>query len=296
MIAKMNLAQVYINSNLPDSAIIVLKELLELNKQLKNIKYADMIYYNLFIAYEKKGDYKSAYAYCNKFIEVNDSIINEVTNKRLLEIQTQYEINLKNEQIKLLVKDKQIAKQKIIILGIGLLLVLITSLYVFVYTRRKTKVKQLLHELEINEAANKIGTKQRELTLKAMQISQQEQSLSYLRDQLENLKNENPVPKKTILDILSGINQQLKQNAFNDFEKYFVEVHPGFYDHLKQKHEDLTQNELKVCALLRLNLNTKQIADITGRSTRSVESTRTCIRKKMGLTLQDNLFDAISKI
>jgi DNA-binding CsgD family transcriptional regulator len=88
----------------------------------------------------------------------------------------------------------------------------------------------------------------------------------------------------------------LKQNAFNDFERYFIEVHPEFYSKLKRKYEDLSQNELRVCALLRLNLSSKQIADITGRSVRSVESTRTSIRKKMGLTLQDNLFEAISAV
>jgi DNA-binding CsgD family transcriptional regulator len=127
-----------------------------------------------------------------------------------------------------------------------------------------------------------------------MQISQQENNLSFLRNQLERFRKEHPEAKETVQDLLSNINLQLKQNAFNDFEKYFIEVHPDFYTKLKNKYEDLSQNELRVCALLRLNLSSKQIADITGRSVRSVEGTRTNIRKKMGLSLQDNLFETIS--
>jgi tetratricopeptide (TPR) repeat protein len=296
MITKLNLAQVHLEAGENDSAIVVLNGLLDLNQQLKSMKYADMIYYNLAYAYELKGDYKSALDYCNRFISVNDSVIQELTNKKLLEMQTKYEVDIKNEQIKLLEKEKQLTQQRYIILAISLLLVVLASLYVIGLKHRKAKEKQLRYESEIQEATDKIGTKQRELTLKAMQISQQENSLSFLRDQLESFNAEHPETQESMQGLLSRINLQLKQNAFNDFERYFIEVHPEFYSKLKRKYEDLSQNELRVCALLRLNLSSKQIADITGRSVRSVESTRTTIRKKMGLTMQDNLFEAISAV
>jgi hypothetical protein len=66
-----------------------------------------------------------------------------------------------------------------------------------------------------------------------MQISQQENNLSFLRNQLERFRKEHPEAKETVQDLLSNINLQLKQNAFNDFEKYFIEVHPDFYTKLK---------------------------------------------------------------
>ncbi|HEX2935235.1 MAG TPA: tetratricopeptide repeat protein [Bacteroidales bacterium] len=296
MITKLNLAQVHLDAGENDSAIVVLKGLLDLNQQLKSMKYADMIYYNLAYAYEQKGDYKSALDYCNRFIMVNDSVVQELTNRKLLEMQTKYEVDIKNEQIKLLEKEKQLTQQRYISLAIGLLLILLVSLYIIGHKHRKAKEKQLRYETEIQEATDKIGTKQRELTLKAMQIAQQENSLSFLRDQLESFNAEHPESQESMQGLLSRINLQLKQNAFNDFERYFIEVHPEFYSKLKRKYEELSQNELRVCALLRLNLSSKQIADITGRSVRSVESTRTNIRKKMGLTLQDNLFEAISAV
>ena len=205
-------------------------------------------------------------------------------------------MDLKNEQITLLLKEKQLVRQKYLIIIISFLLILISGFYVIRYKQKKAKEKQLLLEAELKEANNKVETKQRELTLKAMHISQQGQILSHVKDQLENVKKENPGSKVTILSLLSNINQQLNHNAFNDFEKYFIEVHPKFYDTLKLKYPTLTQNELRVCALLRLNLNSKQIADITGKTNRSVENTRTIIRRKMGLTLQDNLFEKISTI
>jgi tetratricopeptide (TPR) repeat protein len=296
-LAKLCLAKIYVKTNQLDSAIITLKNLLDINnKQLKSIEHANSIYYDLFRIYEKKGDLKLALEYCNLYLPVNDSITKDLNDKKLLEIQTQYEVDLKNEQILLLLKEKQLARQKYFIIVISLLLILISGLYAISYKQKKAKEKQLLLEAELKDAKNKIETKQRELTLKAMHISQQGHILSNVKDQLENVKKENPGSKVTIQSLLSNINQQLNQNAFKDFEKYFIEVHPKFYDTLKLIYPTLTQNELRVCALLRLNLNSKQIADITGKTNRSVENTRTLIRRKMGLTLQDNLFEKISTI
>ena len=300
--ANICLADIYNHANMLDSAIIVLNKAIDMNKQIKNSKFDERIYYTIYQVYEKKGDAKSALAYYKNYIGVNYSINEDLNNKKLLEIQTKYEVNLKNEQIKLLVKEKQLTNHKIIASCIGLFVVIMVVLY---YRYRKAKERKLLreiemnetaykHELELKEASHIVGIKQRELTYKAIHISQQENILSHIRDQLENFKTENSRTKETILSLLSGINQQLKQNAFEDFERYFVEVHPDFFINLKQNYPELSQNELKVSALIRLNLNSKQIANITGKTVRSVDNTRYSIRKKMNLSLQDNLFEIIS--
>jgi tetratricopeptide (TPR) repeat protein len=296
MYANIILAQIYSNTDQIDSTISVLKKTLELNKQVNNIRIYYFAYLDIYEAYEKQGNIRLAFEYFKKYTTFNDSIVKEINNKKLLELQTQYEVGLKNEQIKLLVKDKQLAGQKILILGISLLAILIACLFIIVYKHRKAKEKQLTYELEIKEAAYKIGTKHRELTYKAIHISQQEQMLTHIKEQLEDFRTDNTRVKESVLELLSGINRQMKQNSLEDFEKYFIEVHPEFYNNLNEKFAGLTQNELRICALLKLNLKSKQIADITGKSVRSIETTRTEIRKKMGLALQDNLFEVISKI
>jgi DNA-binding CsgD family transcriptional regulator len=60
---------------------------------------------------------------------------------------------------------------------------------------------------------------------------------------------------------------------------------------LKEKHSTITPNELKLCAYLRMNLSTKEIAQLMGISVRGVEIGRYRLRKKLGIPSETNLFD-----
>ncbi|MFM7984544.1 MAG: helix-turn-helix transcriptional regulator, partial [Candidatus Fonsibacter sp.] len=75
----------------------------------------------------------------------------------------------------------------------------------------------------------------------------------------------------------------------NDFDIRLTSNNEDFFSLLLNKYPDLSPVELKLCAYLRLNPSTKDLALITNRSLRTIESTRTNIRKKMNLTPQENL-------
>jgi DNA-binding NarL/FixJ family response regulator len=116
-----------------------------------------------------------------------------------------------------------------------------------------------------------------------MHLSRQKKHiLSGIKRKLLTINDENPKYKETVNEILSHIDLHLKQNGMEGFEKYFIEVHPEFFNQLKQKYPDLTPGELKICAFVRLNLSSKEIANLTNKSLRSVENSRTTIRKKNG--------------
>ena len=78
-------------------------------------------------------------------------------------------------------------------------------------------------------------------------------------------------------------------SSLSDFREVFGKVYPSFFDHIVERYGDLTPKEMRLCALLRLGLSTKSIADVTFREVRSVESARNRLRKKFGLRQQDNL-------
>ena len=75
----------------------------------------------------------------------------------------------------------------------------------------------------------------------------------------------------------------------NDFDVRLTSNNEDFFSLLLNKYPELSPVELKLCAYLRLNPSTKDLALITNRSMRTIESTRTNIRKKMNLTSQENL-------
>jgi DNA-binding CsgD family transcriptional regulator len=64
----------------------------------------------------------------------------------------------------------------------------------------------------------------------------------------------------------------------------FEQVHESFYKNLLAKHPDLTTREKRLAALLKLNLTSKEIAQITGQTSKSVENARTRLRKKLEIT------------
>ena len=80
------------------------------------------------------------------------------------------------------------------------------------------------------------------------------------------------------------------------FKQNFDRVEEHFFSTLSEKYPDLTASDLKFCALLRLNMSTKEIADALNLSTRGVESARYRLRKKFKLNQGDSLTAFIHSI
>lgn len=82
---------------------------------------------------------------------------------------------------------------------------------------------------------------------------------------------------------------------FNRVVEEFDLVHDDFIKKLRQRFLDLSNNEVLMCAYLKMNLSTKEIAPLLNISVRGVETMRYRIRKKFGLERDDSLTDFINK-
>ncbi|HMZ25607.1 MAG TPA: hypothetical protein PLG24_11720 [Saprospiraceae bacterium] len=80
------------------------------------------------------------------------------------------------------------------------------------------------------------------------------------------------------------------------FSHYFNEVNQGFILRLKEKYPNLTPNDHRLAAYLRMNLSTKDIAALSNISIRGVEGSRYRLRKKMNLENDDNLHEIMNSI
>jgi DNA-binding NarL/FixJ family response regulator len=86
------------------------------------------------------------------------------------------------------------------------------------------------------------------------------------------------------------INKHLSSDKeWKVFEANFDLIHDRFFRNLKERAAQLTPRDLKLCAYLRLNLTTKEIAQLTGNSVRGVEVARFRLRKKLQLAPEQNL-------
>ena len=97
---------------------------------------------------------------------------------------------------------------------------------------------------------------------------------------------------RELLAKLTGI----ADNSTDEFKRTFGEVHPNFYRSLEQQYPDLTARDKRLCGLLYLGLSSREIASITYRELRSVESARNRLRKKLNLDLTTDLTEFLQSI
>ena len=101
---------------------------------------------------------------------------------------------------------------------------------------------------------------------------------------------------RSIRNIISGLEAQLKNNSWTEFEKVFNNIHVGFYKKILDICPELTSSELKIAVLLKLNLNTKEIAAITFKSEAAIKTTRYRLRRKLGIRNEQSLIPYLMQL
>ncbi|MDX1544552.1 MAG: triple tyrosine motif-containing protein [Christiangramia sp.] len=185
-----------------------------------------------------------------------------------------------------------------------LLLMLIIFTVHFLYKRhhkkvaaeneRALKMKNLEAEREIIKLKNEkleqdMANKNRELAVSTMSLIKKNEFLTSIKKKLKDTE-ESPKVKSVIKTIDKDISEE---DNWKFFKKAFSNADKDFFKKIKAKHPDLTANDLKLCAYLRLNLSSKEIAPLLNISVKSVEIKRYRLRKKMNLDRDINLTDYI---
>ena len=172
------------------------------------------------------------------------------------------------------------------------------------------KRQQYLHQLEIEKTENElvilrneklnteIDFKNAELATTAMHLVQKGELLTKIKGEIagimKGMENEKVTSElKKMIKVLSEDDKVEKD--WEQFAKHFDKVHSDFVGGLKEKFPLVSGNELKLCAYLRMNLSTKEIAQLMNISIRGVEISRYRLRKKLGIPTEISLFDFLIK-
>ena len=180
------------------------------------------------------------------------------------------------------------------------------NVYKVYYKKQREKLLQkTTQELELKELDNKqqlmrfnneklkqdIVTKNRELATSTMSLIKKNDFLNSLKSELVNIEG------GSVKNVIKIIDRNLNNNDdWNTFEEAFNNADKDFLKKIKTLHPVLTSNDLRLCAYLRLNLSSKEIAPLLNISPRSVEVKRYRLRKKMDLAHESSLTDYILKI
>jgi len=129
-----------------------------------------------------------------------------------------------------------------------------------------------------------------ELASMAMRLVSKNAFLQKLRKEISTHSEQHPELREAVKDVMHAITSDLRDdNEWVRFEEKFEHLHQDFLTKLSQSYPKLTPTELKVCAMLKINLSNKEIAGLLSVSLRNVESHRYSIRKKLGLASDVNL-------
>jgi ligand-binding sensor domain-containing protein/DNA-binding CsgD family transcriptional regulator len=147
-------------------------------------------------------------------------------------------------------------------------------------------------ELEINHQNSAIAAS-------AMHLVKKNELLAKIKNDLLNVaKNmQDPNLLKQLKKLINSVsNEDHMDKEWENFSIHFDKTHSDFLIHLKEKHPDISHNELKLSAYLRMNLTTKEIAQLSSISVRGVEISRYRLRKKLQLDSEVSLYDYLISI
>ena len=200
----------------------------------------------------------------------------------------------KNE---ILIKKREIEEQKqknSRIIFISIIVILILGFATAYFLSRKVYLDKQMIISSQNEkiAKSELEHKKRELAAISTNIVQENEQVSNILKDLKYysslLKSEKD--RNLFSPLIKSINRLLSEKRKEDlYSDQFNAAYPGYLEYLTRTYPDLTTADLKLCTFLRMNLNTKEIAEIMGLSVRSVESRRYRLRKKLYLSKEDDL-------
>lgn len=137
------------------------------------------------------------------------------------------------------------------------------------------------HKDEMSIHIERIKDQEKTVTTNALQLARVNETIELIRELIKNKASSDSDKLKSISTALSTLAPQ--PELWEIFKINFEQTHSGFFSRLYGKHPDLTPIEARMCAYLAMNLSSKEIASLTNRSLRSVESIRYRLNKKIDL-------------
>ncbi len=248
--------------------------------------------------YDSIGDVSRAYETFREYTKISDSIFNAENIARIsqLEVRHEFEQQQRIFDVEIKRREAEEQKRKIIYLSIAgiLFFSLLTAILLIFLQRSKIRHSKLEKELlelehkhlslEKEKLKEQLDFKNRELTTNVMYLLKKNELITSISEKLIRSKLEfKKENQKIIQEIINELKSGQDNDTWAEFEAYFTQVHTDFYKRLNKKFPYLSANERKLCAFLRLNMSTKDIAAITYQSVNSITVARSRLKKKLNI-------------
>jgi len=320
------LSNVFVAENELDSAEFILKKAIPILKEVGDLRnqYLSLLKLSEINTQLKKPEI--ALTYYVQYANLKDSVLNGRMLETVNELQEKYSSLEKDKQI--ITLEKEATKKQIWLFTlIGSVLILLFVTFFFIYRfriksklleqnklvgkqqkelsrlsiqkseaennllKKEVETQQELNQLTAEKFKAELEHKNRELISLTMHIQNKNKVLGDIKIALQSVvkiaKSEVALStKKIIKDI--DFNMKLDTD-WNQFKVHFDSVNVGFFKNLQTQFPTLSQNDLKLCAYLKINLSSKEIAQLLNISIAGINKSRNRLRKKLNLTPNENL-------
>lgn len=245
--------------------------------------------------YKRNNNFQQAYKYLNINKVASDSLNLATSEKQLLKLKLDYKYKLEEEKSKRLLELKKNeykkAEFKLILIIFFVILLLLVIVFLFVRAKFRMRINRIEKEkieLKKENLEKELEFKNKEIIEKVLKIIEKNELIESTVRRLNEFSLSLPSTKRAEVNL---INKELKSmekvNQWTEFHHYFTLIYSKFFENLEKDYPDLTINEKRLSAYLKLNMSTKDIATLTFQNFKSIEVARTRLRKRFDLTNTD---------
>lgn len=228
-----------------------------------------------------------------RYTALKDTLASAEKTKVIEELSIRYETEKKGTENNLLKSEIQVHKLRQWMLTALALAALLTAIFlagIFIRKRKQLILNKIKSEQDALVAKEEMVILSQALTSKALHLASGAEKKAAFAEKLAALVPFiNEEGQNVLQNLADEFIKPIEDNLWEEFEKYFEKMHPAFLAKLTVRFPDMTPNDRKICAMVRLDLSTKEIALMLNRSIRTIESAKYQIRKKLGIADDQNL-------
>lgn len=277
-----DLASIYLELSEFKEAIEFAEKSLQMAQRVNSLHQIKDSYEELYQVYKAWGKSEEALENHESFKAYSDSILNSETRWQLVDAQQKYESEEKAQSIKLLEAENLAVRfQVTLIIVFGLALFIIVSFIFWIVNRQRAEKRK-----------NELFSVQRELENFGTLIAEKDSFISQVVEKLKMMRNQlkSSESRKELYKLIQDIEQNVditdsEEHLFSRIEQ----VNKGFFMALEAVSNSLTKSDRRLASLIQMDLSNKEISSILHINTRSVVQARYRLKKKLKLTLKEDL-------
>lgn len=185
--------------------------------------------------------------------------------------------------------------QHIMSIAMFWIVVIVLIILMIIVISKKNKIIGIKID-ELMEMKKTVDSKSKEAAELLSKKIERDKIVNEAIREMDGLDFNNEASKEKVSRIIKSLRSTITDDAITDFDKYFLSIYPDFYNNLSTAYPKLTRNELRLCAMIRQNMSTKDIAEMNKIEPNSARIAKNRLRKNLGISnTEESLFTFLLK-